>query len=106
MIFVLFLLLLILKEFFIFVIYVNYRVFVCVIQIQRDRGFKIVPEVVPYAWMLATNTDCRNKQLPSYAGNLVFVLPVKNETPITYTIRITLYQKATEYEGEFNTIRH
>ena len=65
-----------------------------------------MPKVVPYAWMLATNTDCRNKQLPSHAGNLVFVLPVKNETPITYTIRITLYQKITEYEGEFNTIRH
>lgn len=65
-----------------------------------------MPKVVPYAWMLATNTDCRNKQLPSYAGNLVFVLPVKNETPITYTIRITLYQKITEYEGEFNTLRH
>lgn len=66
--------------------------------LTRDGGFKIVPKVVPYAWMLATNTDCRNKQLPSYAGNLVFVLPVKNETPITYTIRITLYQKITEYE--------
>lgn len=43
--------------------------------------FRIVPEVTPYAWMLSRKTDCRNMQLPPYAGNLVFMLPVKDEKP-------------------------
>ena len=61
--------------------------------------FTIVADVTPYAWMLSRNTDCRNMQLPLYAGNLVFVLPVTDEKPSTYTITIKLCQGITQCEG-------
>ena len=61
--------------------------------------FRIVPEVKPYAWMLSHNTDCRNNQLPPYAGNLVFMLRVKQEKPSDHTITIKLCQGTTHCEG-------
>ena len=61
--------------------------------------FRIVPEVTPYAWMLSRNTDCRSMQLPPYAGNLVFMLPVKHEKPSTHTITIKLCQGVTQSTG-------
>lgn len=61
--------------------------------------FRIVPEVTPYAWMLSRKTDCRNMQLPPYAGNLVFMLPVKDEKPSTHTITIKLCQGVSQCKG-------
>ncbi|XP_020612936.1 uncharacterized protein LOC110051255 isoform X1 [Orbicella faveolata] len=66
------------------------------IHLTKDRMFRIVPEVTPYAWMLSRKTDCRNMQLPPYAGNLVFMLPVKDEKPSTHTITIKLCQGVSQ----------
>ena len=53
--------------------------------------FSIVPELSePCCSVLAHSVDCRNKPLPPYAGNLVFMLPVKHEMPCHYAVRIKL----------------
>ena len=53
--------------------------------------FSIVPELSePWCSVLAHSVDCRNKPLPPYAGNLVFMLPVKHEMPSRYAVRIKL----------------
>lgn len=38
-------------------------------------------------------------QLPPYAGNLVFMLPVKDEKPSTHTITIKLCQGVSQCKG-------
>ena len=60
--------------------------------------FRIVPEVKPYAWMLARSVDCRNKQLPPYAGNLAFMLPVNHEKPTHHAVTLKLCQGRTDYD--------
>ena len=62
--------------------------------------FRIVPEVEPYAWMLARDVDCRNKSVPPYAGNLTFMLPFKHEKPSRHLVRIKLYQGVADYNWE------
>ena len=53
--------------------------------------FRIVPErSEPWCSVLAHNVDCRNELLPPYAGNLVFMLPVRHEMPSHYAVRIKL----------------
>lgn len=66
--------------------------------------FRIVPEVKPYAWMLSRSVDCRNKQLPPYAGSLAFLLPVKHERPSHHAVTIKLVQGITDhdYKGRKN----
>jgi len=68
------------------------------IRITRDGMFRIVPEVKPYAWMLARSVDCRNKQLPPYAGNLAFMLPVNHEKPTHHAVTLKLCQGRTDYD--------
>ena len=59
--------------------------------LQKDKMFSIVPELSePCCSVLAHSVDCRNKPLPPYAGNLVFMLPVKHEMPCHYAVRIKL----------------
>lgn len=67
---------------------------------QGDGMFRIVPEVEPYAWMLSRKVDCRNKELPPYAGNLAFMLPFKREKPSQHAVRIKLCKGATDYDCE------
>lgn len=66
--------------------------------------FRIVPEhSEPWCSVLAHNVDCRNEPLPPYAGNLVFTLPVKHETPSRYAIRMKLCQGVDprDWQGTF-----
>ena len=66
--------------------------------------FSIVPErSEPWCSVLARNVDCRNELLPPYAGNLVFTLPVKHETPSRYAIRMKLCQGVDprDWKGTF-----
>ena len=65
--------------------------------------FRIVPEVEPYAWMLSNSVDCRNKPLPPYAGNLAFMLPVKDEKPSHHALRIKLCHGTTDHDCEGNS---
>ena len=61
---------------------------------------RIVGEITPpHAWIFSRNTDCRNMQLPLYAANLVFMLPVKDEKPSTHTTTIKLCQGITQWQG-------
>jgi len=64
------------------------------IYVTRDGMFRIVPEVEPYAWMLARDIDCRKKSVPPYAGNLTFMLPFEHEKPSHHLVRIKLCQVA------------
>lgn len=53
--------------------------------------FRIAPEVSePCCFVLSQSVDCRKKPLPPYAGNLVFMLPVRHEMPSHYAVRIKL----------------
>jgi len=70
------------------------------IYVTRDGMFRIVPEVEPYAWMLARDVDCRNKSVPPYAGNLTFMLPFKHEKPSHHAVRIKLCQGVADYNCE------
>lgn len=70
------------------------------IYVTRDGMFRIVPEVEPYAWMLARDVDCRNKSVPPYAGNLTFMLPFKREKPSRHAVRIKLCQGVADCNWE------
>ena len=62
--------------------------------------FRIVGEVMPpHALIFSHKTDCRDLQLPLYATNLVFMLPVKDEKPSTHTITMKLCQGITQCQG-------
>ena len=72
--------------------------------LQKDRMFSIVPELSePCCSVLAHSVDCRNKPLPPYAGNLVFMLPVKHEMPYHYVVRIKLCKGVypCDWQGTF-----
>lgn len=68
--------------------------------VTRDGTFRIVPEVRPYAWMFARNVDCRNKPVPPYAGNLIFMLPFKREKPSHHSVIMKLCRGDTDYNCE------
>lgn len=68
--------------------------------ITGDGMFRIVPEVNPYAYVFTSKMDFKGQQLPPFAGNLTFLLPVKRERPSIYTIKIQLRQGITDYNHE------
>ena len=73
---------------------------------KGDGMFRIVPEVNPYAYVFSSKMDFKGQQLPAFAGNLTFSLPVKRERPSIYTIKIQLRQGITDYHHEGIVLRY
>ena len=76
-------------------------IFHCCFFIQEGGLFRVVPTVCrPYSSsFFLSYLDCKNKQLPTYVGSVVFLLPVEQEYPVTYGVMIELIYK--EDKGEF-----
>ncbi|CAB3994170.1 Hypothetical predicted protein [Paramuricea clavata] len=74
-------------------------------QLFIDGGFRIVPTVSPpysHSSSIKLKTfDCNNKQLLPYLGGVAFVLPVVEERPVIFGLRIILYRKQ---EGQFGKL--
>ena len=62
----------------------------------------------PCCSVLAHSVDCRNEPLPPYAGNLVFMLPVKHEMPCHYAVRIKLCKGVDprDWQGTLNASKY
>ena len=74
---------------------------------KGDGMFRIVPKVKPYAYIFSSKMDFKGQQLPAFAGNLTFSLPVKREMPSIYTIKIQLrYGRITDYNHEGIVLRY
>lgn len=65
-----------------------------------DGMFRIVAKVMPDAHIFSSKLDFKGKQLPAFAGNLTFLLPVKSERPLFYTTKIQLLHKISDYHHE------
>lgn len=72
---------------------------------KGDGMFRIVAEVMPDAHIFSSKLDFKGKQLPAFAGNLTFWLPVKSERPLFYTIKIQLLHEISDYHHEGIVLR-
>ncbi|XP_028403861.1 uncharacterized protein LOC114526455 isoform X2 [Dendronephthya gigantea] len=80
-------------------------------QLYFVGGFRILPTVLPpYSQSSSIKLkgfDCNNKQFLPYFGGVAFELPVLEERPATFGLRITLYKEdAVLHSAQFNVKSH
>ncbi len=54
--------------------------------------FSIEVTIMPNGLVCFPATDIRQNQLPNYLSNVKCILPIEEDEPLTYGIRIKLYE--------------